>query len=211
MALRVNHVCNNQILIYDSLLYINAAGEAYRIEHLEYYLSDFTLYSSDGTIYTDSSVYYIDARSPEQVLINLDSIPPGHYYKMTCHVGVDSLRNVEGSLPNTMENAAMVWPEFMGGGYHFMKLEGRFQSAALWGFAVHLGSNQALPLCEMQTDFALKYINHSAMMTMDVNEWFQIPHTYSFINDGNYTMGNQILMGKIRDNGKDVLSIIQTN
>lgn len=211
LRIQLLHNCGNDPLLYDTLIYQNAAGESYQVEHLEYYISGITLYGSNGSRYYDDGIYYVNARENPQMIIHLDSIVPGTYSGMTCHIGIDSGRNDYGYLPNTMENAGMAWPEFMGGGYHFMKLEGRFQGAALWGFAVHLGSDSVLPTCSTDSQLELKYINHNATLTMDVNEWFQNPHSYSFINDGNYTMGDQLLMGKIRDNGNDIFSLQQNN
>lgn len=209
LRIKLNYVCGNSPLIYDSLLYTNASSEAYQVEHLEYYLSDIKLYCTDGSIHHDRTIHYINARTSSDLRIRLDSINPGKYYRMTCSIGFDSARNITGYLPNTLENAAMAWPEFMGGGYHFMKLEGRFLDTTLWGFAVHLGTNDALTQCEIPVDLNLKYVNHTATMTMDINEWFQNPYSYSFISDGNYTMGNQQLMQLIRDNGNDVLTFTQ--
>jgi len=211
LFIQLRHNCGGTPLAYDTLVYQNAAGEDYQVEHLEYYISGITLYGTDGSRYYDNGIYYVNARENPQTIIHLDSIVPGVYNRMTCHVGIDSNRNETGYLPNTMENASMAWAQFMGGGYHFMKLEGRFQGATLWGFAVHLGSNAALPSCSSNTLLSLKYINHTSTMTMDVNEWFQNPHGYSFMNDGNYTMGNQLLMGKIKDNGSDVFTLVQNN
>lgn len=211
LRIKLNYVCGNHPLIYDSLMYTNASSEVYQVEHLEYYLSDIKLFGTDGSVHHDRTIHYINAGTSSDLRIRLDSIAPGKYNRMTCYIGIDSSRNRTGYLPNTLENAAMAWPEFMGGGYHFMKLEGRFQDTTLWGFAVHLGTNDALTQCEIPVDLNLRYVNHTATMTMDINEWFQNPFSYSFINDGNYTMGNQLLMGIVRDNGADVLTFTQNN
>ena len=43
------HSVNNEPLEFDTLKYINAAGNPYLISEIQYFISDVTLYKSDGT------------------------------------------------------------------------------------------------------------------------------------------------------------------
>lgn len=94
----------------------------------------------------------------------------------------------------------------MGGGYHFMKLEGRFlDSGSSSGYAVHLGRNASLVKVEIPASFEIRQGIHEIVLTMDINEWFTDPAVYSLVMDGSYTMNSQLLMKKISANGHDVL------
>jgi hypothetical protein len=48
--------------------------------------------------------------------------------------------------------------------------------------------------------------NSTLTLEMDVLEWFKTPFTYD-LNDGNYSMGDSLLMNKLSKNGTNVFTI----
>ena len=209
MKIRVTHTVNGLPLETDTAQYTCAAGFTYAVSSLEYYISNVTFVSDEGRTFTDNGIYYINATDSRFCEFEIDSVPVGRYSQITLNIGIDSARNLTGFLPNTLQNVNMAWPEGMGGGYHFMKLEGHYNSTVVYGYAVHLGTNQTLVSCAIDTPTSFAYTNHSGVLTMDINQWFQDPYTYNFDTDGNYTMGNALLMNLISVNGRDVMTFSQ--
>jgi hypothetical protein len=204
--IHISHSVGAQELYYDSVCYTNAKKENYSISRLQYYLSDIHFYKDGKLQYFWNHTLYIDAFK-EQPNIFLGNISPFTYDSISYLIGVPAVRNQHGMLPSTYENLAMEWPDIMGGGYHFIKLEGHWRAANdISGYAIHLGT---LP-CIVQGSISVKGTftageNHVLTLHMDINEWFQHPYAYSFEHDGVYTMGDSLLMNLIAINGKDVL------
>lgn len=197
-------------IYFDSLIYINDAGELYAISKLEYYISNITFYRSYGMVYKSNKIVYLNANSTSANSVILDSMPIGAYSRITFNVGLDTPNNISYNLPNTAENIGMAWPEIMGGGYHFMKLEGHYyNNSSTYGYAMHLGKNENLVSCAIDEEFVVGSSNAELGLNMNINEWYKTPQLYSFIADGNYTMIDSLLMSKIKNNGSDAFSLKQ--
>jgi hypothetical protein len=210
ISIQLQHQVDGQALIFDSLLYINNAGEKFGIEKLQYYLSNFRFYEKGALLTTIDTIIYVDARTGNLFTFNntlfhaIDSVG--------CNIGLDSLHNIHGILPATPANISMEWPDVMGGGYHFIKLEGHWKDGSQTsGFAIHLGTNPFLVAAGKLVNFSLRPGNNELKITMNVAEWLKHPHSYSFNNDGVYTMGDTVLMRKLKENGSDVLKFENQN
>lgn len=209
-SLKINfsHSIDSLPLIFDSLIYTNDAGELYAISKLEYYISNITFYRSYGSVYKTNEIIYLNADNPSANSIVLESVPIGGYSYITFNIGLDASHNISYNLPNTSENIDMAWPEMMGGGYHFMKIEGHyFSNSSTFGYAVHLGKNVNLVSCTIDEEFVVNSSNAELEFNMNINEWYRTPQQYSFITDGNYTMSDSLLMAKIKNNGADAFSL----
>jgi hypothetical protein len=208
LKVQVSHSVDGKEMVWDRLLYKNEAENTYGIEKLQYYLSDLKFYGNGRLItYIDTAIY-IDARVPGKDVFTIVDFPFKYIDSISFLIGVTPKYNMPGGLPSTMENVVMDWPQMMGGGYHFLKLEGRWSDGAQTsGFAMHLGS----PGFQVQADMRCAYLHGEnntlpLLMTMNVNEWFRDPHVYDFARDGVYSMGDDLLMLKLQENGKDVFS-----
>ncbi len=196
-------------LIPDSLMYINLAGNRYSVTRLQYYLSGFRFYNpvADETLAVDT-FFFIDAFSNSYNSINI-SLPEGYYDLLCLYVGLPPKLNRTGALPPTFENLSMQWPDIMGGGYHFLKLEGYFKSsdtAPPQGYALHLGTNIALVNACIPVSVVIEPDKRtSLMLTMNINEWFRNPNMYD-LSQKSYIMGDTIRMKMIAQNGWNVFS-----
>ena len=194
-------------LEFDILQYTNAAGNLYSVSKLHYYISNITLRKADGVSFTDREIHYVDARDGGTNAIQLENIPIGNYDGISLFIGINSDTNRTGTLPGTLENVNMAWPEPMGGGYHFMKLEGHFKdSLSTPGYAMHIGTNVCLVEVYIDHPFSVRYRTPEKKLKMNINEWFSTPVQYDFAN-GNYTMGIADKMLEIAQNGKDVFTL----
>jgi hypothetical protein len=209
VVLKISHQDDGAQLIFDSLAFNNAAGNNYSITRLQYYLSSFKLYKGGRVCYSDQNVTYVDAREQSVTSLPLSSsagFETGTYDSLTFLIGVDPALNYSNTLPATLENLSMGWPDDMGGGYHFFKLEGHWRdNTTISGFAMHIGQNGYQVHVCVPCNFSVPTTGDIAVnLTMNVNEWFKNPTTFSFIADGVFTMGDTVLMKKLSANGVDV-------
>jgi hypothetical protein len=204
LAFNIRYEVDGQPLIFDSLLYINDAGNHYKVSSLVYFLSRISLIKPDSSSVLLSDYNYLDASVPSLNQFSISNPPLGNYIGIGFNIGIDSVHNITGGLPNTIENDNMEWPDLMGGGYHIMKFEGYFEDGGnQYGFAMHLGTNACIVPVRLYKQIAITTNNYSLPLTMNLNEWFRTPSIYDFNLDGNYTMGNMPLMLKLSANGKD--------
>lgn len=206
----LNYMVGSEPLLFDTITYTNAAGHKYGLTHLEYYISNVTFNKSDGSSFLTNSVHYVNAQKPETNWITIDNVPQGEYSSVTFYIGLDSVLNKTNALPNTLDNINMAWPDAMGGGYHFMKMEGYFLAKAdqkKYGYAMHLGKNPNLVKAVVLVPISITKDNLTKTLTMDINEWYANPAVYDFELDGNYSMGLSAAMLKLSKNGNDVFSI----
>jgi hypothetical protein len=193
-------------LSFDTLLYQNMAGNKYSVTRLQYYVSQVALIKADSQKIVLKDYYYIDANVSSTITFQASNIPHGNYIGLSLNIGLDTSLNKTGALPVIPENINMEWPDMMGGGYHFMKLEGHFlNNDTLYGYAMHLGNNKNLVRVVIYSPLSL-YSDATYKLLMNLNEWFKNPHTYDFNIDGNYSMGDSVAMRKLSQNGVDILT-----
>ena len=169
-------------------------------------------FSKNGAVvHGEDTVLYVDALAAAG--LTLEGLPEGSVDSVSFYIGIPADRNVHGAIPPTAANVAMEWPDAMGGGYHFLKLEGHWtQGGAPLGYAAHLGTNRWLIPTGVRATLQLPGGGErKAALTMEINGWFESPHTYSFANDGVYTMGDSVLMRRIAENGKDIFKLTSIN
>ncbi len=195
----------------DTMKYFNAAGNPFGVNRMNCYISAITLKRSDGRKYTSNKVFYIDPMLASKSFFNLDSIPSGSYTEISFLMGLDTTHNKTNALPITIDNLNMAWPDMMGGGYHFLKLEGNYADlgGSKKGYAVHLGRNKNLVTVVLTTKLSQFYWDHSYSIMFDIKEVFQNPYTYDFNVEKTYTMSDTAAMTKIKNNISDAFSITQ--
>lgn len=207
LAINVGCQVDGKQLYFDSLMYTNAAGNQYSVTKVHYYLSRFRLYKEGNVKYSSDTIIYVDAEQAMNFLFR--NVPVMTYDSLSFHIGLDEAQNKSNSLPATTENVNMGWPDVMGGGYHFLKLEGHWiDSSRKLGYAMHIGNNGFLVRAGVTTNIEVqggKTISRKLMM--NINEWFAHPNTYNLATDGVYSMGNVQLMKKLSENGGDVFTI----
>lgn len=208
-TLRIGHDVDGQALVFDDVRYTNAAGNAYSVERLEYYVSGVRLHRADGSTVELTGTHYCSARDATTNTLPFASVPTGTYTGVTIRLGLDATQNVTGALPATTQNTNMAWPVPMGGGYHFLKLEGRFRdgAGALHGYAMHIGRTTNAITARVDTPIVVR-ASGSLALRMNLNEWFNAPSRYDFATDPVYSMSSDAAMRKLAANGVDVLSAV---
>ena len=209
LRLNLSHEIDGAAIISDSIMYVNAAGFTYSITNLKYYISEVVLTEDDNSTQTFEGPFYVDLANASTHSYDLENLTVSTYKTIRFYIGLDAAHNLNNSLPATSINNNMAWPEPMGGGYHFMKLEGYYfnPSPTETGFAMHLGKNANLVTCTIN-NLALETSESGSdlNLVMNVNEWFRNPAIYDFNSDGVSIMANDATMLKLSQNGVDVFS-----
>lgn len=205
----ISHQVDGVPVLFDTIAYVNQAGNRYSVERLQYYLCDFRIYKQGKLYHSGKEVNYIDARIDSLCVFSISlttGLIAGQYDSVAFCIGVDSSRNIAYGLPATLQNIDMEWPQEMGGGYHFLKLEGHWiDGSQQSGYAMHLGQNAFLVSAGARCNLNIpRSGNASLSLTMNINEWFKNPYLYNFSTDGVFSMGDSVLMEKLSENGRDV-------
>ena len=229
--LNIGYEINDNLLITDTLCYENEAGNRFLITEIQWFLSNIQLLGQDGKWHTlkhldamDSNaietehIFYIDTDISESHTLRWQKIPIGHYSLLRFTFGLDETDNQTG-LFNDPPESEMFWPYILGGGYHYMKLNGKYLNSEgrLAPLAVHLGIGQNEDrtefyqnyfIVEFPIDFDVKANTENSIdLTMVIDNWFRYSNIINFNVYGSSIMQNQAAQQAFKENGQDVFKI----
>lgn len=219
LEISFNHQVGDENLMFNDRRYENKAGNKYEVTKLEYIASRFRLHREGGEIVEYDTAVYVNAKRDETKSFVLKDVPYGSYEKITFVHGLDSATNQSNALPPTQNLNNMAWPEMLGGGYHYMRMNGNYDSVGNEDvFTTHTGHTKGqdgeihenfveVTLEEFEDDF---FDQNATMITitMDLNKWYQDPNTYNFAElEKEGIMGNQSIQQKLQENGQNVYSV----
>jgi len=218
---------DNEPLQQDTCKYVNASGNQYEVTEAQYFISDVVFTKTDGTtvkITADSSAHYVDADIASTLSwLPTDELPTGVYKSVSFVFGLAPELNHSYLYPNAPENN-MSWPAFLGGGYHYMKINGkwRLSDGTLSPFNLHSGIGQqrdadgnivgfidnsftvTLPLSNFEIS---KNGATTLNLRMNINNWFTNPYLFDFNTYGGSIMQNQAAQEVLKANGHDVFTV----
>jgi hypothetical protein len=227
-----NEFVDYQPLVTDSMTYTNEAGNEYFITEVQYFISNLTIHYMGGDTYSvtqDDGIHYIDSDIPESHSWEiLEKVPAGTIDSISFTFGLDEATNQSGLFTDPPESN-MFWPDELGGGYHYMKLNGKWlnTNAMIEPFNFHLGIGQTYDTTGQVTGFVQNYfrvncylaiyssfiaqvraneMNHLGI-NMNIESWFKTPHTWDFNQWGGMIMQNQEAMKTACENGFDVFGV----
>lgn len=212
------HYVNGWALQLNSMQYVNTAGNHYQVDELQYFISEIKFHRSKGlvAITADSAIHYIDLAIPGTLTWNPEEkIPYSDYDSISFVFGINQSKNKTGLFVNPPERD-MFWPELMGGGYHYMKMNGKWVAAGdtVKAFNFHLGIG--MEMAGMQKTFVQNYFTvklplnfskgsrkRTIMIRMNIEKWFDEPHKWDWNLIGGHIMQNQQAMRNASENGKN--------
>jgi len=228
ISLNFTHLVDGLPLEKDNMKYVNAAGNPYEINQVMYFISDVTLHKSDGTtklINDWTDIHYVDIDMPETLKWDVyDDIQTGAYDSVSFVFGITEEKNKSFMFVNSPE-VNMMWPDFLGGGYHYMMFNGSWkdESNVIKSFAFHLGIGQLYKSNVISVDSIYAFVQNyfhvklpnSAFtieenktrqieIIMNIDSWFKTPHIYDHNYWGGAIMQNQPAMQMAKENGYDV-------
>lgn len=229
LAIRIEHFVNGQPLHFDTMKYVNAAGNPYEVSEIQWFISDVAFVDKDGAVVSvddGNSIHYVDTDIPQTLRWEIDKeILAGDYTAIRLIFGIKGEKNKPGVFTDLPESN-MVWPMHMGGdqgGYHYMKLNGFWKNSAgeRQPFNFHLGVGQERNSGDEITGFIQNWFEIEIPVTavtiekdkitvigirMNIEKWWESPNVYDHNIYGGSIMNNQEAMGKAVENGRKVFS-----
>ena len=228
----VEHTVDGSPVKLNELIYTNKAGNEYMVTDVMYFISDITLYRNDGVtrlIKDWKDIFYIDEKMPSTKTLRFpDKIAPGSYDSISFIFGISEEKNQSFMYVNPPE-VLMGWPEVLGGGYHYMMMNGKWKdtTGTIQPFNFHLGIGQLYKGSGYQVDSIYAFVQNyfrvslpgssfqiadkdttSFKLTMNIDQWFENPHVYDHNYWGGAIMQNQPAMQMAKENGWNVFSIV---
>ena len=201
---------DDQDVQYSELIYSNAAENLYSVEKLYYVISDLTLHYVNAESSVISNYLFIKNDDPNSLKLN-NIIIPDTCSSISFTFGFSQINNESDMYlndPNNFHNL-MVWPDVLGGGYHYMKLEGTFIDidGEEKFYNTHTG-----PLNGNDNSYSYSFnINYSQgqsqlYIDMDINKFFNNP-VYDHNYYGQGIMGSLEAQSAIKNNLGDVFTV----
>ena len=127
--LRFTHEWNNAVVTADdfgTIQYVNAFGNQLSIERLRYLISDLKITKPSGEIIPLNNYHLIDLENENTLSLSSNqSVETGTYANVSFIFGFTNTANTDGAYPD-LNSASWNVPPMLGGGYHYMQLDGKF-------------------------------------------------------------------------------------
>jgi hypothetical protein len=200
---------------FNSSVYQNAAGNYLSISKLRYLISRISLHKADGSTVNFTEYQLVDLTEP--TTLNLSpalTATTGDYTGISFIYGFNEADNESGTYPD-LNTANWNWPSMLGGGYHFMQMEGSFDdtNGAPHPYAYHNGTaanNGVFEQNFISFDFNQNFTisgDATIEIKMDISEWYKNPLTWDLNDRSVDLMMNYLAQKDMQRNGATVFSI----
>ena len=191
-------------------------GEILIIERLRYLISKVILTNSYGDEIEIGNYKLVDLTDNNTLNYATNIVvPPGTYTGISFVYGFNEEDNIDQAYLD-LNTASWNWPEMLGGGYHFMQLDGTFTSPTNLSplpFNYHNGtariSDGVFEQNFIRVNITELSIDNSTTIDIKMNlaEWFKNPNLWDLnvLNTG--LMGNYDAQREMNENGQSVFSI----
>ena len=227
LTIRFTASVDDESLVFNEKTYQNASENRYSIEEVKYFISDLMLTNKEGKKYSiirDKAIHYVDHAIPSTLKWEImDLFPMGEYHSLTFIFGLSQERNVSNFFVNPPENN-MSWPSTLGGGYHYMQINGKWlRDGVELPLNIHTGISKLI-----SPDSLISYSHNfftvsfsdikfeiqedkttEIVLNMNINQWFTNPIDYDFNNYGSGIMENDTAQKILQKNGENVFDFLK--
>lgn len=217
---------DNQSVTYHEMRYVNEAGNHFQIDEVRFFISDVRLVDDQGKripIVNSDGIHYFDSEILSSATWKIDDeLAAGVYDSIVFVFGLPPEKNVTGWFVNAPE-INMAWPDVLGGGYHYMQINGKWLASndSVRPFNLHTGIGQIYEnnevVCFVDNSFEVKLpLNRLEIsgdkksfrtLVMNVGNWMRSPNVYDFDEWGGAIMQNQDAQQVLRENAHDVFTV----
>ena len=204
---------------FNTIQYTNANGENMSISKLRYIISNVSFENANGEIITISGYNLVDVTNNNNLVYTpTTQIPEGNYTNVSFTFGLNNTDNYQ-NHPD-LNTATWNVPEMMGGGYHYMQLEGKFldNMDMETNYAYHtiraVDMMSAAPTLLFEDTFftvnlgAISITNNMTIeVKMNIAEWFKNPNQWDLNILSESLMGNFDAQIMMHQNGQNVFSL----
>ena len=199
--------------------FTNEKGDLLSLLKLRYLISKIILHKDNGESITFEGYNLVDLSDINTLLFNAEEeVPLGTYSGLTFIYGFDENDNIRNEYLD-LNTASWNWPAMLGGGYHFMQMEGNWidSNGTPQPYAYHNGTARVSQNVFEQNFIAVELPgftitnNAEVEIKMNIAEWYRNPNTWDLSQMSTSLMGNydaQILMNQ---NGQNVFSLGEIN
>ncbi|MEM0517878.1 MbnP family protein [Aequorivita flava] len=196
--------------------FLNEAGNLIKISRLRYLISRIVLKKADGTTVNFDEYNLVDLSNLSSLTLSpANSIITGEYTGITFIYGFNEADNISGAYRD-LNDADWNWPTNLGGGYHFMQMDGKFEDVAgiSQPFNFHNGTARVSDGVFEQNFIAFNFDKNFTItddatieIKMDISEWFKNPVTWELNDRSTNLMMNYGAQKDMQKNGGSVFSI----
>lgn len=216
-----NHFWNDSEMTntdFNTIQYTNAKGDQLSIEKLRYLISRITFESLSGETYVLDGYNLVDVTNGTNLsFTSTTTIPTGDYSKVSFTFGFNNDDNYNFNYQDLNSTSWNV-PAMLGGGYHYMQLEGKFidNTATETGYAYHAlravdnsGPTQKFQDTFFEVNLGSVTITENVTLNIKMNiaEWFTTPNTWDLNVLNNMLMPNFDAQVMMFENGQNVFSL----
>jgi hypothetical protein len=203
---------------FNSLQFTNANGETLSIERLRYLVSDIVFTTSTNEVLSLDTYNLVDVTNGNNLRFSPTGlIPSGNYSNVSFTFGFNNEDNSENYLD--LNSASFNVPDMLGGGYHYMQLDGKYidNMSEESGYNYHTiravdnpGTNPTFP---QDTFFRVNLgainISDDATFNIEMNiaEWFKNPNLWDLNQLDTILMPNSTAQIMMFQNGQSVFSL----
>jgi hypothetical protein len=199
--------------------YTNKKGQSFNISRLRYLISDIQFNKTDGSSFTIEEYHLVDLADNTTLTFTPDTkVPAGNYSSISFTFGFDSTDNQTGIYAD-LNTANWNWPSMLGNGYHFMQLEGKYDSLGTDRFfATHMGKarNETTTPVSFENNHFIAQPDTSAItvsgnfefdIIMNVEQWYENPYEWDFTIWNAPIMPVYEAQKRLNENGPSVFTV----
>ena len=203
---------------FNSLNYTNDHGNLLSIERLRYLISDIEFTKTNGETILLEGYNLVDVTNHTNLSYTPNQkIPTGTYSNVSFVFGFSNEKNTDGAY-NDLNAASWNVPAMLGGGYHYMQLDGKFINSndEAQGYNYHAiravdnpGSNPTFPRDTFfRVDLGSITIGGDVNINvaMHIEEWFKTPYSWDLNVYNQMLMPNSEAQILMYDNGQNVFA-----
>ena len=203
---------------FNVLQFTNENGETLSIERLRYVISDITFTTTNNEVLALNNYNLVDVTSANGLSYSINSqIPVGNYANVSFTFGLDNEDNSKNLIDLNSESFNV--PENLGGGYHYMQLDGKFINSNMeeQGYNYHAiravdnpGPNPTFPQDTFITvNLGAVTITNATEIEVKANlaEWFRNPNVWDLNVLNQMLMPNSSAQILMYQNGQNVFSL----
>lgn len=204
---------------FNTIQFTNANGEEMSIEKLRYLISNIRFEKANGEIVNTSGYNLVDVTNDNNLSFQpYTPIPKGEYTNVIFTFGFNNEDNYSETYTDLNSTSWNV-PDMLGGGYHYMQLEGKFtdNSATETGYAYHAiravdnSDPDNLLFQDTFIDVELGPVSITKDLSFNINmniaEWFKSPNQWDLNTLHNMMMPNFNAQVAMHQNGQNVFSL----
>lgn len=223
VSIDFSHRFNQQVVTsnnFNALQYTNGFGTTLSLTRLRYLISEISFTNQQGIKTLVKDYQLIDVGENTGMLIDGITLAEGTYL-LNMRFGFSETANTSSIYPD-LNAASWNVPQMLGGGYHYMQMEGRFldlnnQESIYAYHTISAVQNPGPDNIREDTSIALTLgevnITQDAIqinITMDIDQWFENPNLWDLNLLNGMLMGNYTAQKLMQENGQTVFSL-QTN